>query len=348
MMFYPSDKKRHSILRIAFALVSISGLLAGSISCQKQEKQTGPKGKITIGTSPIVMSMPVVIAQQKGFISDAGLDATIRYYPTGKKALEGMFAGEVDIASVTDTPIVLNSFIRDDFSVFASTAYSHNDIKAVGRKDRGVNKPADLKGKKIGIVSRTASHYFTHIYLTEHGIDPSAVKLVDFLSADLPGALKDGKVDAIVITEPYAHQAMKALPDMAVRLPKSNLYKVTFHLAAMRSYAKRSPETLRKVLIAVDRTITFMKQNKTESIAVITKNLKMEEDFLVSTWDDFVFRLSLDQSLLTILEDQARWAMQNRVTDKTEIPNYLGYIYLDALKGVKPGAVTIIQQAVTE
>ena len=182
-----------------------------------------------------------------------------------------------------------------------------------------------------------------HIYLTEHGIDPATVKLIDILAAALPGALKDGKVDAIVISEPYAYQAMKSLPDEAVRLPQSKLYKETFNLVVMRSYSKGRPETLKKVLNAVDRAITFMKQNKTESIAVIKSNLKLEEDFFVSTWDDYVFKLSLDQSLLTILEDEARWAIKNGFTDKTKIPNYLGYIYLDALKGVKPEAVTIIQ-----
>jgi hypothetical protein len=41
----------------------------------------------------------------------------------GKKAVEVMFAGEVDSASLTETPIVLNSLMRDDFAVFATFAY---------------------------------------------------------------------------------------------------------------------------------------------------------------------------------------------------------------------------------
>ena len=151
------------------------------------------------------------------------------------------------------------------------------------------------------------------------------------------------RVDAIVVYEPYASMAMKALPGKAVKLPQSDLYKQTFNLAVMRSYAKGHPELLKKVLKAVDRAIPFIKQTTNESIAVMTKSLKPGEDLLVSIQDDLVFELSLEHSLLIVLEDEARWAIANKFTDKTKVPNYLGYFYLDAMKAVKPEAVSIIK-----
>jgi hypothetical protein len=53
--------------------------------------------------------------------------------------------------------------------------------------------------------------------------------------------------------------------------------------------------------------------------------------------------LVLDQSILVSLEDEARWAMNERLTDKKEIPNYLDFIYVDALEQAKPETVTIIR-----
>jgi ABC-type nitrate/sulfonate/bicarbonate transport system substrate-binding protein len=343
MMFNPSDKKGHSFLRIVFALVLISGLLAGSTSCQKQEKQTGPREKATIGVASVVAALPIIVAQEKGYFSDEGLDVTFKFYPSGKKAMEGMFAGEADIATSAETPILHNSFFRDDFVVLATFAYSYDDAKVLGREDKGVSKPSDLKGKKIGTVAGTGAHFFAHLYLAEHGIDLSAVTMVDIAPADLPGALKDGKVDAIVVWEPVAYQVKKALPDKIVKLPKSDLYKETFNLAAMRSYANGHPGGLIKMLKAVDRATIFIKQNKKEATAVMAKVLKLDEDVLNSTVDDFVFELSLEDSLLITLEDEARWAMKNGFTDKTKVPNYLGYVYPDAMKAIKPEAVTIIK-----
>jgi NitT/TauT family transport system substrate-binding protein len=344
MYYQPDNKKRPSILRIVFALFLISGFLAGSASCGKQEKQTGPREKATIGVASVVVALPVIVAREKGYFSDEGIDVTFKFYPSGKKATEGMFAGEADIATSAETPILHNSFLRDDFVVFATFANSYDDVKVLGRKDKGVTKPSDLKGKKIGSVAGTGAHFFAHVYLAEQRIDLSAVTIVDIAPADLPGALKDGLVDAVVVWEPIAYQVKKALPDKVIKLPPSALYKETFNLVAMKTFAKTHPETLKRTLKAVDRATIFIKQNKKEAMSIMTKVLKLDEDLLISIWDDFVFELSFENSLLTIFEDEARWAIKNSFTDKTKVPNYLGYVYPDALKAIKPDAVTIIKQ----
>jgi len=337
------EKKHKTLSRTIFGIVLLLALMVLTASCQKPEKSIGPKEKVTIGVGSGGLSLPFIIAREKGFFQEEGLDATIRIYPAFKKANEAMFAGEIDSSVTGDSQMVLESYKREDFAIFATFAYSYDNIKVIGRKDRGVGKPADLKGKKIGIAVGLGSYFFAHIYLSEQGIDSSAVKMVEFAPADVSGALEEGKVDAIVVYEPYASMALKALPGKAVRLPRSDLYKQTFNLAVMRSYAKGHPEVLKKVLKAVDRAITFIKQNRNESIAVMTKSLKPGEDLLVSIQDDLVFELSLEHSLLTILEDEARWVIANKVTDKTKVPNYLGYFYLDAMKAVKPEAVSIIR-----
>jgi len=59
-------------------------------------------------------------------------------------------------------------------------------------------------------------------------------------------------------------------------------------------------------------------------------------------WDNFVFEVSLDQSFVSTLEDAARWAIKNRLVDGVVVPNFLDYIYFDALRGVKPEAVSIL------
>lgn len=326
-----------------FLIILFFGMIVLSTSCKKSEKIAGPKEKVTIGVASLFLSSPLIIAQEKGYFADEGLDVTFKLYPSGKKALEAMFAGEAEIATVAETPIVFNSFIRDDFSVFATFTYSYDDCKVIGRKDRGVAKPADLKGKKVGIAAKTSSHFFSYIYLNEYGIDPSLVQLIDFRPQDLTEALESGKVDAIVIFEPYAYRAIKALPGKAARLPKSILFKETFNLAAKKSFIKEHHLTAVKILKALDRAVLFIRQNKKESIAVMNKSIQLEEYLLNLAWDDFVFELSMDNALLATVEDEARWAIKYKLTDKTKVPNYLDLFYLDAMRAVRPEAVTIIK-----
>ena len=76
---------------------------------------------------------------------------------------------------------------------------------------------------------------------------------------------------------------------------------------------------------------------------LLARKLKVDAGFLDAAWDDYVFGLVLEQSLLISMEDQARWAVSNKITDRTAVPNYLGFIHQDALKMVKPDALGIIR-----
>ena len=86
----------------------------------------------------------------------------------------------------------------------------------------------------------------------------------------------------------------------------------------------------------------FIRDNREESVEIIASRLKAEKEDIDKLWDDYNFRLTLSQSLIITLEDEARWAIKNKLTDATEVPNYLDYIYMDALEEVKPEAVGII------
>jgi NitT/TauT family transport system substrate-binding protein len=73
--------------------------------------------------SSTICALPL-IAAEKDFFRKQGVDADIKHYPSGKLALMGMFAGEVDMAAVADMPIMSNSFKRNDFAVFGQIAWT--------------------------------------------------------------------------------------------------------------------------------------------------------------------------------------------------------------------------------
>jgi NitT/TauT family transport system substrate-binding protein len=43
------------------------------------------------------------------------------------------------------------------------------------------------------------------------------------------------------------------------------------------------------------------------------------------------------------MENQARWAIRSKLTDRNKVPNFLEYIYFDGLKAVRPEVVTIVR-----
>lgn len=308
------------------------------------ETYTGSMDKVTLGVEKSLLPASVWIAENKGYFQEEGLDVTIQEFDSGKASLLAMLAGDqsIDISAAAPTPIMFNSFDREDFFIFATFAYAYEDIKVIARKDHGIATAADLGGKKIGTRMGSTGQFFTETFLIQNNVQTTDVELVDIAPSDLPEALNNGEIDAMVIWEPHGSTAMELLEDNAIRLPSADVYKTTFNFLTMKNFANNNPEVIKRFIRAIDKATTFIENNKEESQTIVAERLDLEKETVALHWDVFTFELSLDQSLLVGIEDEARWAMKNNLTDATEIPNYLGYIYLDAMDAVKPEAVGII------
>ena len=60
-------------------------------------------------------------------------------------------------------------------------------------------------------------------------------------------------------------------------------------------------------------------------------------------WPQHRFSLSLDQTLIVAMKDEAQWMINNNLTSEKTIPDFMNYIYTDGLKAIKPEAVNIIR-----
>jgi NitT/TauT family transport system substrate-binding protein len=63
---------------------------------------------------------------------------------------------------------------------------------------------------------------------------------------------------------------------------------------------------------------------------------------MAAVWPENHFSLSLDQSLILAMEDEARWMIKNNLTSERTIPDFRDYIYTNGLSTVKPWSVSII------
>ena len=240
---------------------------------------------------------------------------------------------------------MFKSFDRDDFSIFATFAYSYSDVKVIARRDKGIQAAIDLKGKTIGTPAGTTGQFFTDAFLIYSGISSSDVAVIDVASKDLPEALSSNMVDAIVIWEPHAFRARQLLGRRAISLESTSVYKETFNFMVMNEYAESHPEALKRFLRAIERATEFIKSDPKEAQAIVVKRLDLEEATTAAIWDDFIFDVSLDQSLVMTLEDEARWAINSKLTNTKEVPNYIRYLYTSALQEVNPEAVSLFTGA---
>ena len=78
-----------------------------------------------------------------------------------------------------------------------------------------------------------------------------------------------------------------------------------------------------------------MAKNPDEAQNIMSAATKIDKKLIHDVWDDFNYRVVLDQTLLITLEDEARWAMKNKLTEQTAMPDFLRYIHADSLKAVR-------------
>ena len=89
---------------------------------------------------------------------------------------------------------------------------NYGDLSVVVAK-KSITKPADLKGKKVGVLLGGTVEYFAKLYLASGGVDLKDVEVVNLRPMEMVTGLVRGDIDAFVIFQPFGWMAPKADPD---------------------------------------------------------------------------------------------------------------------------------------
>lgn len=303
---------------------------------------TGPVVQLTMGTVGDYSTL-VFLAHELGYFRENGLDVTLMEYSSGAPAFQALLNGEMDIVLAADFVGALNSFSSQDFKILASVAKVKDAWELVARKDHGIQTPADLKGKKIATIKGTSGEFWLGTFLVFHNLRPEDVTIVDLSPEALEAALLKGYIDAVLTFEPHIFNIKKALGVNAIHWSGQNGQDNYPTIYASTTLVKNQPEVIERFIKALVQAETFVKTSKNQTLGFIADHFNYDQDYIASVIPKFTFTVSLDQSFLLILEDAARWIIANKLTDKTEVPNYMDFIYMDALEAVKPEAITIIR-----
>lgn len=331
-------KIKIAILAVVLLLVVIAGYLwqAGFLSPGE------PVEKITISTSMSNVAGLLLIAQTKGYFLNNGLEVTLKLLPSGNMGLEELKAGMVEFAAFTEFVLVSGTLGGFESLKCLGAIAAADDIQVIARKDRGILQPGDLKGKKVGVFRGSNADFFLGRFLTLNGLSLGNIEIVNLNPFAMTEALVDGKVDAVMVWEPVAFDIMKRLGDKTVSWPGQGSQPYFWLLAGTDKFIKASPGVVDRLLRALHQAEIFIKGNQDESIGIVANRVKTDPAVLKSVWPKYVYELSFDQSLIIAMEDEARWMIQNRLTDKSKVPNYLDYLEAGPLLKVNPKAVRLV------
>jgi NitT/TauT family transport system substrate-binding protein len=245
-------------------LLSLAGI--GAVQAQKLDKVT------VGGWGQAISEITNLLAEpDKGFFKAKGID--LGYVPGtgGGDAIRNMLTGKADVA-FTDPGSFFAALDKGEKLVAIYNIYPQNVFNIVALKKSGIAKPADLKGKKIGVYSLSSGTYqnlqllLHQAGLTEKDVTVQVAGLLNF------APLLQGQVDATAATDTglYVGQ-LKGLKDVNVIDVKNYLnFPSDIFVVTETAYQKRKP-LLRRFLAAYRDSAAWMIKNPEEAAKIAMK-----------------------------------------------------------------------------
>ena len=321
-------------------------LVAALTGCQKsspeydKQHRADALQKITVAYTYQPQSTLVHVAVAKGFFTQEGLEVQPLMQTYGKAALQSVLDEKADFATVAETPIMFSVLKGEKISVIANIEASSKNNAIVARKDAGISTTGDLKGKRIGFTAGTTSDFFLDSLLAANGLTRKEIQPVALKPEEMQDAILMNKVDAVCTWNYPLTLIQQQLGSGGVVFYDREIYTETFNIAAQQDFVRNNPKTVRRFLRALIKAEAFVAKNPGEAQSIMSSATKVDKKLIQDVWNDFNYHVVLDQSLLITLEDETRWAMKNKLTDQTVMPNYSSYIHWDSLQSVKPDAIT--------
>jgi NitT/TauT family transport system substrate-binding protein len=276
------------------------------------------------------MHLPVWAAKDLGIFHKYGLNVHVVVISGGTIGMQSLLGGSTQTStSAAMGPI--NSVLAGGDVVIIGGVLNKNLIKLVGRKE--IQKPSDLRGKKIGLTSFGGSNEFgVLLALKEWKIPRDSVTLLPAgIATARIAAIEAGAIDATVL--PYsdaivaAKRGLTTVADLAEIVPEfpDRLIIVT------RSFLKKERETVKSFLQAVGESIYLLKSRKqaekvVASYAKISKSdLKLAQDVYEAYQGVFSFPPRVGKkgmnAVIEIMQQQTRRPKSdfdlNRFVDET-------------------------------
>jgi len=323
----------------ALVLIVIGLGITGCQRTPEQEAQSAPL-TLTLAIQTAPYSGLIAVAEEKGFFEQARIKVKLNVYPSGLDSLKAMMRGEAQMATVSH--IAFADKMKEDPSLRVLAAIgASSGSQIVARKDRKIEKPQDLVGKRIAYSPGTSSPYFLHSFLLIHHISQKDITMVPVPPARQAEVVVSGEADAVAAFEVYAYAAQKKLGPNAVAWENQNAIDYQW-LLVTREGETQSPAAVKRLLKALILAEEFALNHSEETKSIIAQKWQIDPEMVRYTWNGTRLFVSCNQSIVTGLQTYVKWKMVSE--GRTEsAPDVLPYVFYHALEEVDPKLVTIFR-----
>ena len=225
--------------------------------------------KVRVGYVHVFDDAPIVIARDKGFFAAEGLDAQVTSFTSGPTLVKGLVSDQLEVGILGFTNALTWSAQGADLKIVGKVQEGFHSL--VARGDRGIQSLKDLKGKSIASQSAgsTADIVLKGVVLKKAGLTEKDLQIMYTAPATALASLRAGRVDSAFLFEPYDTVARAALPVKELFEVGKSWPFPCMVVTVPGKLVEEQPDTVRKILASIRRSIEFMKAKPTEAAKVL-------------------------------------------------------------------------------
>jgi NitT/TauT family transport system substrate-binding protein len=224
---------------------------------------------------PTATHLPIMVAEDEGIFDKHGIDMDLTVVQN-IATIPGAMGRQFDFGSTTLPDVIKAQQQGIDVVITTNVAdeTSDNAISGVfAGKDSGIEGPADLVGKKVGVIAIGGNiHTSTLYWLINEGVDHEGINFIEVPPPNQLDQLNGGQIDGAENLEPFrtaitaAGHKLLVDPILEVSDPGTLLSWMS-----ERSWAEENPETVTNVVAAIEEAIRFIESNDRRARDILAK-----------------------------------------------------------------------------
>jgi NitT/TauT family transport system substrate-binding protein len=281
---------------IVLAFIVCAGILllapeekptAGMVAAKSTVSAQAQKTKIKVGYGPFTYSLPWLVAKEKGFFQEQGLDAEMVKFETFNQLMEALVQDKIQFGGAGySTLFAMESTAPGQLKTFGNAVETMQKYQSalLVPVNSSVQSIYELRGKKIGTYTGTTQRLWIQLIFKKFGWEKDKdYEIVQVAPTLQVQALAAGQFDALFTIEPHATVSQeKGVARVLVANPRGKYIMDPFPAGPLgvlsTKFLQENEETARRIRVAVEKAAEFISKNEVEARKTLPKYVPLDEE----------------------------------------------------------------------
>jgi aliphatic sulfonates family ABC transporter substrate-binding protein len=249
-------------------------------------------------------------------------------FSLGPAIIEAVGSDEIDIGFLGDVPTFSGLVNGGDYKIIARWESDYNSYLIV-RDDAGISSLSDLKGKRLAFAFGSTQTALVYGYLDDAGLTDNDVELVNLSHADIATSIASGEVDAAVVDQMRAEQAVSN--GGVTKLLNGEGYKLFVSpVIATNNFTEAHPDLTARVLKVLQKAAVYSEENNEDAIKKAAERIGVDESAIGPLMQECDLEYQLgDKEIEAIKENAKRSYELDVIKEELDIEKYIDTSYLE-------------------